>query len=211
MQESPHLLPLVRSLRASFAEGMLTTLTTVNFPNLREILLEQDTHGSEPDQASISAAAKLISISSVRHVALWSLNFRDLDDFARLFTLCMPQLDSISLNDVGITSRPVKEPSTYLMHRVLVKTLTVQARYDMKWLLDARSPLDFSALSEFDGSMMLKAETIAGIFERAGASLVHLKLGTVFDPQDLVDAFTHIPCLSQLTRRHQQYGMGRHR
>ncbi|KAJ7116243.1 hypothetical protein C8R43DRAFT_1137921 [Mycena crocata] len=199
MQESPHLLPLVRRLRADFTEGMLTMLNTVKFPNLREILLEHNGNRLEPDPASISAAAVLISLPSLRRLALSTLDFRDLDDCRRLFALCTPRLDSVYLLSVTITSYPQKQPSRYPMNRVAVKRMKLE-RFGMEWLLDPCSPLDLSALSEFDGSDLDEPENITGILEGAPMTLTQLKVGAAQKP-DILNAFdfTRLPFLSQLS------------
>ncbi|KAJ7175043.1 hypothetical protein C8R43DRAFT_597197 [Mycena crocata] len=196
MQESPHLVPLVRRLRVSFTKEMLTALNTINFPNVSEMLLERVAAGPEPNPASISAAAELLSRQSIRRLALWSLNFRDLDDFARLFALCTPQLDTVYLHNVEIISYPPKQPSTSSMHRVTVKSLALSSLDHLPWLRDPCSPLDMSALSEFDGSAVWGQDTTVAVLEHA-RTLTRLKIYTAFVGPDLF-ASARLPSLSHL-------------
>lgn len=153
LKSSPHLIPFIRRIRASLEPGVLKPLAKFDFPNLHDIVFHRRKGGAASEE-TITLAAQLIGLPSIRRVGLLSPMFNGMQDFIRLFEKHAPALDSIFLDKVLLNETNTDEntrvnplPSS----RVRVRKL--------RWDLNNRYaapvfhpflPLDLSAVVDLD-------------------------------------------------------------
>ncbi|KAJ7896627.1 hypothetical protein B0H14DRAFT_3425415 [Mycena olivaceomarginata] len=84
LKSSPHLIPFIRRIRASLEPGVLQPLAKFDFPNLHDIVFHRRKGGAASEE-TITLAAQLIGLPSIRRVVLLSPMFNGTQDFIRLF------------------------------------------------------------------------------------------------------------------------------
>ncbi|KAJ6521665.1 hypothetical protein DFH09DRAFT_1192527 [Mycena vulgaris] len=150
--ESPHLVHFIRHLVVSFDLESLTHVASVQFTHL-DSLLFYGTRDTPQSGRTVSLAARLSSLPSLRRLKIWCITFEDLDSLRALFHLRVSALTYLSLHDVEIIS--LSGPHADLgAHRITLAGLELNAsstlRQDPAWLVHPLSPFDFSALTAID-------------------------------------------------------------
>ncbi|KAJ7079383.1 hypothetical protein B0H15DRAFT_1025512 [Mycena belliarum] len=157
LKASPQLLRLIRRLRASLESDIVGLLCELDFPNLEGLFFNRR-RGGVTKESTLLAAAKLISLSSVRCVGLFYVILRNMSDLRRLFEGCTSPLDSLLLNETKILpyevglERALSPPSWRLrissLQIQLPENLLRSSPRDWEWLIDPLSPFDLTALRD---------------------------------------------------------------
>ncbi|KAJ7110258.1 hypothetical protein C8R43DRAFT_1113747 [Mycena crocata] len=148
LEASPHLV-YIRRLRIALGHGTLAALSTLTFPNLREVFSHQRAGEAAVHDDAIELAAKI-------RVGLISTTFSALHDLRRLFRCCSPTVTSLNLSYIkfGDAQKPKPTVATADSPRPKVKKLrvwkTAAIGWEIDWLLDAASPFHVSGLVDLD-------------------------------------------------------------
>ncbi|KAJ7131289.1 hypothetical protein C8R44DRAFT_871801 [Mycena epipterygia] len=170
---SPHIVPLVRRLRASLEEEVVKQLSAVKFPNLQVIVFHRR-RGGPPIEGTLSSAAQIIGLPSVIHVGMLYSLFDNMQDLGRLFEHCTPALGSLFLHYSTVNSEP--EDNLSPPRRVRIQQLRLSEPTIPDWLLHPSCPLDLSALSDVDYSAVRVIKSAIPILDKSRSTITHLKL-----------------------------------
>ncbi|KAJ7698389.1 hypothetical protein B0H17DRAFT_333056 [Mycena rosella] len=150
LRASPHLIGLIRRLRASLEEDILDQLRAVPFGNLQDFVLSRR-GGAFPEPGALLAATEIIGLPSIRRVRLIRPTLPDIHHLSRLFQQSAPQLHTLSLNypslpfDSGTLDPSLNGPAAK------IKSLHITAhRFHWKTLLHSLGPFDFTELQDID-------------------------------------------------------------
>ncbi|KAJ7460097.1 hypothetical protein B0H11DRAFT_167536 [Mycena galericulata] len=174
LRSSPHLIPLIRRLRICLAHEVLEPLTEVVLPNLGEVLLDCPL-GLGVNAPSMTLAALLISVPSLRRVGLRSFTFRSIRDIHHLFQNGPPALESLSFAFVKILD--TRKVATGSHSYTKIKALTAHGYHEVPdWLFDHGSPFDLSELAELTYSCDVASTAIRALelLDSAHLSLTRL-------------------------------------
>jgi hypothetical protein len=144
---------LICRIRASLEPGVLKPLAKFDFPNLHDIVFHRRKGGAASEE-TITLAAQLIGLPSIRRVELLSPMFNGMQDFIPLFEKHAPALDSIFLDKVLLNETNTDEDT-----RVTPLPSSRVRVGKLRWDLNNRYaapvfhpflPLDLSAVVDLD-------------------------------------------------------------
>ncbi|KAF7373952.1 hypothetical protein MSAN_00607700 [Mycena sanguinolenta] len=154
MKSSPHLLPLIQRMQASFTPDVLGQLCDLELPNLRDVVLFRPIKDNirVPNSTSVAYAARLISFPSIRHVKLQDLVL-EIDNVAQLFQHCNPAFNSLSVSHINVSafsatgthSRRAKQKIKTLSFDSLMPTGSTHT-----WLVHFLTLFNFEELEELN-------------------------------------------------------------
>ncbi|KAJ7458559.1 hypothetical protein FB451DRAFT_1182747 [Mycena latifolia] len=152
LKASPHLLPLVRRLRASLEAAVVGPLSKMKFPHLNEVVLDRSgflSHTADKDSVAGTAALLRLPFSSIPHLEC--------------------------LRGVTVVSYAGDEPLP-LPPRAPLKTLRFYGDPNTKWLLDPLFPFDCSTLESLECGMEFLDSCDASILRESWSTITQLKL-----------------------------------
>ncbi|KAJ7511454.1 hypothetical protein B0H11DRAFT_872275 [Mycena galericulata] len=200
LRTSPHLRLLVRRIRASFEQQVLSMLCAMEFPNLQDVFLHREP-GAPPNVTGIELAAQLLSTPSLHRVWLLYPILPNTATFSSLFQNCTENMDSVFLHHPNFDQLDALPPSRLLKIRIL--RMGVISDSSLEYVLGPLSPFDFSGLVQFD-YIPVKPSTVR-LIENAHLSLMRLTLNA----QNVVNPYytknpqptllARLPALTHLT------------
>ncbi|KAJ7114857.1 hypothetical protein C8R44DRAFT_740217 [Mycena epipterygia] len=170
LDESPHLVALIRRLRVSLQEDVVKQLRNVKFPNLQEIVFH--TAGGRVSEPSFVYGAEIIGLPSIHRLGLVFLVFHDADDLRRLLGHVTTRLESLFLHiAVELYSRvpTIAAPSPYPK----IQQLRLVGRTCPRWLTSDYCPFDFSELLDVG---VVEGQSFIPILDRSRFTITRLHL-----------------------------------
>jgi hypothetical protein len=151
---SPHLLLAIRSLRIRVQPQVLSLVSGLRLPLLREIRLNfyHIRSVDAMDAEFLRSTRDLIGLPSIREVGLSFLGHQDMDRFASLFETCTWNLCSLSIFEVYFNSADFTEGVPRLRSgRPEIKRLKLNGADPLgPWLTSASCLFDFSSLVDVE-------------------------------------------------------------
>ncbi|KAJ7483925.1 hypothetical protein B0H11DRAFT_2019509 [Mycena galericulata] len=165
LEASPHLVPLVRRLRAtSSKQDVMYLLSRVQFTNLEEIIFSKG-FGRTPARPQLEAMAAIIALPSIRRVGLLFHTF-DAADLSLIFHR-KPHLDSLFCWMLTGIDRGDKQEFCTTIKKLQLRL------YEGSGLIDS---FDLSTLEELEFDMQLVNNEDAEFLKHAGGSITRMKI-----------------------------------
>ncbi|KAJ6612913.1 hypothetical protein B0H10DRAFT_2050450 [Mycena sp. CBHHK59/15] len=191
VKASPHLLPLVRRLRASLEDDVVKELSWVRFPNLQDVVLHRRTE-TLIKKKTLVAAGRIIGLPSIRRVGLIGPTFRDMQDLRWLFDHWPTQLEALLLHEVRIKASSDERGLSAPLQRATIKQLHLSGLNGPPPLLSPMCPFDISALQDIEYPIVKRMQSITALLNRGRSTITRLKAhGALND--------THIATVARLT------------
>ncbi|KAJ7458570.1 hypothetical protein FB451DRAFT_1563922 [Mycena latifolia] len=180
LEASPHLLPLVRRLRARIEAAVLGPLSKIKFPNLQDLVLH-NILGGVIEEKSLAGMAALICLPSIRSVRLLSLRFDNMHHLRRIFDHSTPRLETLSIHGLRIVSYIGDQPLATLARAPLkhFHHHTDAGNPDSRWLVHPLFPFDCSNLESLECDIEFLDSGDASVLQNSWATITRLKLDSV--------------------------------
>ncbi|KAJ7347484.1 hypothetical protein DFH08DRAFT_161049 [Mycena albidolilacea] len=176
---SPHLIPLIRHLKISFAEDVLSPLTQVLLTHVETIVLRPPSPQHPQSHTVSSLAAPLLALPSVRRLTLGAIAFENIQSLHALFRQRTSAFDRLTLHYVDLylwgPMGAIAEGTGTQQH-IGVKELEIAGpdRHS-DWLGHPLSTFNFSALDSVDIWGPIRPSVVA-LMHSSGSTLHTLRL-----------------------------------
>ncbi|KAJ7027787.1 hypothetical protein C8F04DRAFT_1266572 [Mycena alexandri] len=184
---APHILQLVRRVQTGLEAQVLTQLSKLHFPNLRELCFTGNTSPS-----GLQLAADLVGLPSICSVTLDHC-FLSIADVTRLFESCTSRLDSLTLDSSTIREDAEGAgPNGPRTRRIKLNRLGIQDIWiSWEWLLHPMCSFDIAAIHDLDYNSLALFSPPATILNSSRWTLKKLSI-SVSIPLDHPSRRSHI-------------------